>query len=73
MKNWIKTGNYQILDLNLIRSVWIEDILSLKLFKVMAQDDEKIEWIVGEFKDSEEAKLYLDEIYQKLTHDEEKC
>jgi len=62
-KNWFKTKNVQILDLNIFVSFWIEEADKFYLFGC---DEREIDWRIGEFENKDDAQTYLDEIYNAL-------
>ena len=64
-KNWHKTLNNQIIDLNLFESFWVEELPNSE-WHVFGKDKYEVDWRLAEFKGNIAAKAYLNCIYGML-------
>ena len=66
MKKWFLTNSNQIIDLNLCKEFWVEEIPEMN--KVFCKCDDDIEWTIAIFPEEQQAVEYLNDIYSKLTN-----
>jgi len=66
MKLWFKTEENQIIDLNDMKSFWIEEVKENRIFCIDSKD---ITWNIANFDECSKAQRYLCEIYSFLKGD----